>query len=481
MSFCRLSNQNYDNSITPISNKFITDFCLEADALQLKVYLYGLYLCSTPVEANNSIVAISLALNCTEEDIYSAMRFWESMGAVSIVCNEPLQVVYNPIDGDQYIPKKYKKEEYSDFNVQLQSLFTTRTLSPYEYLKYYELMDDTGLTKEAMLMIAGHCVSLKGSNIKYPYIIAVAKDWARSGVRSVEDIEEKMQEYNSNTESIRIIAKELGKKSAVDLDDNKMYAKWTQVWGYDFESILFVAKQCKKRGGMLRLDKMLDEYFRFGCLSLADIKAYAVEKDKLFELTKTVVKILGLRYEDLSFIVESYTQVWINKGFEEDAIIAIAKHCFKKSVRTLDGMNKIISTFEAQGCFSITAINQYIDTLVTRDKEISAIIEATGSSRSVTNSDRDNYYRWCQWGFSSELMIYAASLAQGRPYAFGYINAILSKWKDAKVTTLEQAKAFPVDKQQQKPVQDANAGIVTKEYTKEELDALFDVFKELEE
>lgn len=481
MSFCRLSNQNYDNSITPISNKFITDYCLSADELQLKVYLYGLYLCSTPVEANNSITAISLALNCTEEDIFGAMRFWEGMGAVSIVCTEPLQVVYNTIDGSDFIPKKYKKEEYSDFNQQLQSLFPSRVLSPYELLKYYELIDDTGLTKEAVLMIAGHCVSLKGSNVKYPYIITVAKDWARGGVRSVEDIEEKMQEYNSNTESIRLIAKELGKKSPVDLEDNKMYAKWTQVWGYDFESILFAAKQCKKKGGMLRLDKLLDEYFRFGCVSLADIKAYAVEKERLFELTKNVVKILGLRYEDLSYIVESYTQLWVNKGFEDDAIIAIAKHCFKKSVRTLDSMNKIMSTFEEEGCFSLISINQFIDTLVKRDKEISAIIEATGSSRSVTNSDRDNYTRWCQWGFSSQLMLYAGSLAQGRPYAFGYINGILSKWKDAGVNSIEQAKAFPVDKQQQKPVQDANEGIVTKEYTKEELDSLFDVFKELEE
>ena len=49
-------------------------------------------------------------------------------------------------------------------------------------------------------MIARYCVNLKGENIKTKYILTVAKSWIEEGVRTLEDVEEKIKQLKEKYE-----------------------------------------------------------------------------------------------------------------------------------------------------------------------------------------------------------------------------------------------------------------------------------------
>ena len=124
---------------------------------------------------------------------------------------------------------------------------------------------------------------------------------------------------------------------------------------------------------------------------------------------------------------------WQAQGFDGDALKLIAEYCFSNGIRTLSGMNAAVARFYKHGCLSVAAIDEYLTALVERDKAVKAVIEATGSSRAVTASDRDAYELWLGWGFGNDAILAAARAVAGRPMAFGAISKILTDCRDAKV------------------------------------------------
>jgi DNA replication protein DnaD len=78
------------------------------------------------------------------------------------------------------------------------------------------------------------------------------------------------------------------------------------------------------------------------------------------------------------------------------------------------------------------------------------------------------------------LIFYGASLAAGKAQPMRYLNGILAKWHQNKVETIEDAKKNSIEILQQRENKKPEANIKTREYTKEELGALFDSLEEVE-
>lgn len=472
MGLCRMSEEAVAKGCTLLDNKFVTDYMSEADEIQLKVYLFGLYQCFNPVVADNTVAHFCNALSITEEQLASAFDYWKKEGLVTVLSVSPLEVRYNYVKGTEEKMRYYKPSKYAEFNAQLQDIFPGRELSEADYLRYYDFIESTRLPQEVLLMAARYCVNYKGFDVREKYVLTVARSWYDSGVRTVQDAEEMISQHEASTEAMRMIAKELGKKSPVDIEDKQLYIKWTQSWGFDLSGILFAAKQCKKRGGTERLDKILDEYFSRNCLTVADIKAYSDEKQSLYDLAKEVTRIIGVRYENLDTVISHYISVWISQGFDKDAIILVAEYSFENNIRSLNGMNAAISRFYKQGCVSVEAINEYLGQLAAREKKIKAVLEATASSRMVTQNDRDAYTLWSDWGFEDEAILFCASLAQGKPQATGYITKLLTRCKEAKAFTVEEMKKLLSD-QPTSQEKDRPAGKLERRYTREEIGSIF--------
>lgn len=430
-------------TFTLVDNLFINEHLPYCDEKQIKVYLYGLYLCNCPA-TDNSVDALCARLDMTENEILNAYSFFEDAGLVQILSRQPLEIKYLSLKKAMQPPKKYKSEKWNDFNLHLQHLFPERMLTPNEYNEYYMFLEDTKLEQDAMLMIVQYCIDLKGMNVRYPYILTVARNWVADGVRTASDVEDKLNEYENQSEQMRALLSALGRKGGADLEEKQMLLKWTRSWGYEFDAILTAIKTLKGTKNFKKLDSKLDEFYRMSIFTAEEMKDYQAHRERLKELAIAVNKNLGVFYESFDHEIEIYIAPWTAKGFEDEALKKIAHHCFITHVRTLDAMNNVVNKFYAQGLLTAASIDEYLRAQIEQDGKIKRIIEQTGRSRSVTPSDREFYRIWTTlWGFDDEIIMYAAQQAVGKTYPTPYINQLLSSYKSKGVSTVDQAKRLP--------------------------------------
>ena len=197
MSVCKLSSDYLMETFTLVDNLFINEYLPSATENQIKVYLYGLYLCSNPT-SDSSEENLTAVLGLKPDELYSVFKFWEDNGLLQIISQNPLEVKYLSLKGAKQPPKKYKSEKYYDFNLQAQDLFSDRALVQNEFVLLYETMDQTGILPDAMLMIIQYCIQLKGQSIRLQYVQAVARSWAADGVRTAADVRDNFEYQKVN-------------------------------------------------------------------------------------------------------------------------------------------------------------------------------------------------------------------------------------------------------------------------------------------
>ncbi|MBQ9276335.1 MAG: DnaD domain protein [Clostridia bacterium] len=467
MSFAKFSSDYLLETFTLVDNLFINEFLPSCDEKQIKVYLYGLYLCTNPAK-DNTLDALCKNLDMSEKEIISCYNAFEDMGLCQVVSKEPLEVKYLSLKRSNQPPKKYKAEKWNDFNAHLQQLFPERMLTPNEYNEYYSFIDATKFEPDAMLMVVQYCINLKGMSVRYPYILTVARNWAQEGVRTVSDVEERLEEYDRQRDDMTQVLATLGRKGGAELEEKQMLLKWTRSWGYSLDAIITAAKTLKGSKSFAKLDNKLDEFYRMSIFSAEEMKDYNKHLEELRNLAVSINKNLGVFYESFEHEIEVYVSPWVAKGFEEEALKKIAHHCFLSNVRTLDGMNNVVNKFYAGGLLTAKSIDDYIDAQIAQDERIKKVIEATGRTRNVTAQDREYYHTWSAvWLFDDSVILYAAEQAAGRTYPLPFVNQILSTYKAAGVKTVDDAKkvALPASSAKQQAVRDYDE----RTYSKEEL------------
>ncbi len=440
MSLAKFSSDFLIESFTLVDNLFINEHLPHCSEKQLKVYLYGLYMCSMP-ERMNSLDEMCATLGVTEAELLAIYTDFEDAGLCRVVSKNPLEVAYCSLKRAMQPPKKYKSEKWNDFNRELQELFHERMLTPNEYNEYYAFLDSVKMDRDAMLMIARYCIELKGESVRYPYILTVARNWANEGVRTVADVENKLNEYEAQSEDMRAVLAALGRKGGAELEEKQMLTKWTRSWGFTLPAVLEAAKSLKGGKSFRKLDSRLDEFYRMSVFTAEDMRDYNARRDHLTDLAVRINKTIGVFYGSVDHILEVYTSPWLEKGFSEEALLTVAHYCFLSGIRTLEGMNGVVDKFYSQGLLTVDAINAFIGEQVEQDERIKKIVEATGRERGVTASDRNYYRTWsAAWGFADDVILYAAELSAGRSYPVSAINRLLSEWKAQGVSALEDAK-----------------------------------------
>ncbi len=480
MSLAKFSSDFLMESFTLVDNLFIHEYLPVYDEARIKVYLYGLYMCSAPAD-DNGMEKLSAVLDMDSSEIIAAFKSFEDDGLVKVVSEYPLEVKYLSLKKANQPPKKYKSEKWSDFNVQLQQLFPERQLTPNEYNEYYQFFDAHKIEQDAMLMIVQYCINLKGANVRYPYILTVAASWVRDGVKTVSDVEDRLNEYDAQTEEMRAVLKALNRKGGAELDEKQLLMKWTRSWGFDVDAVVQAAKSLKGGKNFKTLDKALDEYYRMSIFTAQEIKEYRMRREELKDLAVKINKTMGLYYESLEHVIEVYTQPWLNKGFDEEALLSLAHHCFVSGIRSLDGLNGVINKFFERGAVSLDAINEFIGTQLKYDNRIKEIIDATGSRRKVTASDREFYRTWSAvWGFEDDVIKYAAELAFGKSYPLSYVNKLLSEWRNKGIKSAEDAKRAGIDTPSAAKTQSVAGDFMQHNYTKEEVQSVITSIDQLE-
>ena len=477
MPFIKSDNSLINSSYTLVDNQFITRFMPDTEPFFISVYLFGLYLSQTG-EGINTQDTMQTALNLSEDEIRCAYAYWEELGLCTVIDGTPFQVIYNPVrSGELY--KKIKPSKYKTFNKNVQTLLCDRMITPSEFNEYYLFLEESFFEPEALVAVVKYCVAIKGANVAYSYILAVARNLNKQGVRTEDAVNARLNKPLPYLEDLRTVLRSLGLRRSPEFADKELYEKWINEYGFVFLVIDYVAKNYCKRGGMDFLDKKLSEFYRQRLFSVREIEEFNEARSRNTDLARKLVKQIGLYYQNVDFIVEDYLIKWLTMGFDEETLLNVAKYCSTCNIRTLSGLDDSINRFYNLGITTTDAINSYLEAILTVDREIKKLLEAMGIERKVNKFDRQCYRQWTEiWGLPLSLINHAATAAATAYNPMAYLNKILADYKNKGILSVEQAKAHEVLSQStEKPEKKKSSAVTeTRDYSKEELDALFTVF-----
>ena len=427
MAFCYLDNEAEKEGFVLLDSLFIEHYLPYAGEVELKVYLLGLDLCRKTGE-NVSLATFASDLNLTESDVKDAFSYWAEQGLVR-VSDDPFAVKYLSVRSRFGLSRTFKKQKYTDFNRQVEEIFEGRVVHPQELLEYYRIIEDGKLEPEAMVMIIKYCLGYCSKDNPVRYIRKVANTWIDAGVRTVKDVEDRLLQEDAASQDIRAVLAALGRTSMPDPTDRQLYVKWTTKLGFSKEAVLAAAKLAKKKGGMARLDEILESFLKQGVYTAADIQAEAKRREDMLDIAIRINTKLGLRYQDLGSVVEVYISKWLNQGFSANGLLMIAERSFLSDIRTLGGMDKEVEEYFSLGYVSDDAVRARIREIERTDAVLEKVLRMAGTPRRVRENDRSFYRNWLSWGFDEDAISEAVSLAVGKPYALSYINQVLSNWK----------------------------------------------------
>lgn len=479
MPFCKYSIDMLANNQTTVDNIFINNYLPYADSNYVKIYLYGLYKCQDSNSKDNTLENFSNELHISQEDIEKAFSYWQEQGLVQILNLIPYEVRYLPITDVLNNHKKYNEKKYANFNTQAQEILSGRMITPNEYREYYDLVERLHIEKDALLQIINYCVKIKGDNVGYNYITTIAKDWANKKITTSKQVEQKIQEIEGLCGETSELIKALGLKRALNFDELELYKKWVISQEFDNAVVVWVAKKNKSKQFVFQtIDKQLDKYYSMKLKTVDEIENYEEEKKSTYKIATTVLKNLGLYYENIEPVVDNYIYNWLNQGFSQEMLEKISNFCFKTNVRSLDGMDKVLNKFHKMGILSEQSLTQYFGEVLVIDKKIKEILESIGLSRNVNQYDRDKYRIWTQvWNLKDELITYACTLAVGKDQPMQYLAGVLSTFHDKNINTIEDAKnSFEIVSTKTKP----KSFSTERNYTKEEMNSLFQSIEEIE-
>ena len=477
MSFCKFSPGYVLSNKTLVDNTFINEYLPKAPDLCVKAYLLGLSKCSSSDEADNSLEFFASTLKVCEEDIISLFKYWEEMGLVKVLSTDPVEVRFLPIISNAGSIKKYKVDKYADFNIQLQECFEGRMLTPNEMTEFYDLIERKHIAQDALIKIVKYCTDNKGFNLSPNYCLTVAKDWIRQGIMTTTQIQAKIEELGIVDDQMGLILSAMGSKRKIQIEDKELLNKWLKSYGFELNTIIYVVKANKTKKRRLDvnvLDEYLTKYFEMRLTSIPEIENYENEKENLMNLAISINKELGIYYEDVSKEIDSYIVNWLNMGFDQQTLTTVADNCFKSSIRTLEGYNNILLKLFRLGIVNLTSYTQYLNDNLAMDNKIKQVLQHLNLARNVNNADRSFYSVWTNdWGFSHEIVLYAADLSAGKTNALQYLNKILSNWNSAGLKTLEQVKQVKIEDSEK-------TDFIHNNYTKEQIASFITNLDEVE-
>ncbi len=483
MLLCSYSSKLVLDGYTVLDNRFLNEFLPQATGEDVKVYLFGLSLCSNPIAEENNLDTISRTLSLTEEQVVKSFSYWQDAGLVQIASKNPLQIKYLPVRSNSGSLKIRNKSKFSDFNKQMQEVISGRMITPAEFNEYYTLIETYHFEPEAVLLIAKYCTSLKGGSINYAYILAVARSFAEEGLKTFETVEEKFLEQERSSKELKSVLSALKIKRDSDIEERNCYIKWTTKLGFTHGVIVEVAKTIKS-GGVAKLDEILTKYFELKLLTMEEIEEFSSQRENLFEIAKAVSKNLGLYYGDYETVVNNYVVDWANKGYGLETLMFLSNYCFKQSIRTLEGFNITLQKFYKLGLVTLPSIEKYIDAVLLTDEKIKEVLATAGLERNVTAYDRDCYKMWTEnWGYLHDQILLVSSNFKDKTNPISYINRVLANLHEQGAITTKQIEEKLKANKELKGLETktkSENNFETRNYSHAELSAVFDSLDDVE-
>lgn len=476
MAFVRLGSEYIKDGYTQVDNIFLLGYLPICDAIDVKIYLFGLILANMAEERDNQIEKMAISLQLSEERIMEGYNYWEKKGLVSISKTNPPAIKYLSVKHPLTPAVKFNTEKYAPFVEEAERLFPSKVFNQNEYNAFMELIETSRIELNAMLLIMQYCSDIKAGNATTPYILAVANNWIKEGLLTEKQVDAHIAELENNSETLRMIFKALGIKRNPELEDRQLYLHWSNQLNYNLDAVMVAARALKRKGGMEKLDKYIQELYRAKAFSAEEVAQYTKGKEDLYGLAINITKNLGTYYGDVEIIIETYITNWLNMGFESSALLKLAVLCFKSGYKNYENLDQMVNRFFKMGLLTESGIDGYINVQLAIDTKIKEIFDLCNYFGTISVKDRSNYKTWMEWDINEDIIKYVAVKYNDKPFPMQSINRTLSTLHAKGIKTLVEAE---------KELKNLNAGTQNtkdsfsqRQYTDEQIKSVLIDFEE---
>jgi len=297
-----------DNGSTSVSNLFIDTFLADANAAQIKVYLYLLRMAG----AATSVSDMADLFNYTEKDICRALKYWEKNNLLSLnydingsvvgvqitspssckaAMPRAIQTVINPVEAqvrpvitpeeprDRYAKPDYSADDLRSFKTQnetSQILFIAeqylgKTLSPSDIKSLLFIYDVLGFSTDLIDYLLAYCANKDKRSFRY--IETVAINWAEEGITTPAQAKAAIGKYDKN---VYTVMRALGKDSSPTDKEADYVKRWTNEFGFSTDVIMEACERSVMSTDKNRFayaDSILKSWHNAGVVTKHDISA----------------------------------------------------------------------------------------------------------------------------------------------------------------------------------------------------------------
>lgn len=279
-----------DILMTPISNIFIDKYMPKANAIFVKVYLYGYRNCYHGIYDLTS-KQIADAMDILESDVILSWKYWEQ--------NELMKLHYNDETSSydvEYLTIKEEIEKIEDNKINYNIIATRPQYSPQELDIYRntskeinDLFDYSRKTLNKMITYNDLNVLFSFydwlrlpidvikallayySNKSMKYIEKVAIEWAENEIDTLDKVEERMKLFGEYRAIIRAFG--LGTRLPIDNEEEYM-KKWLKTYMFPTNIIIEACKKTVLQIGKVNFkyaDQILTNWYKNNVKTIDDI------------------------------------------------------------------------------------------------------------------------------------------------------------------------------------------------------------------
>lgn len=425
MSFTAFSKDFSANMFTSVENRFITKYLPQANGDAVRVYLYGLYLCSCNVETDAASLAKLLKIPYPR--LIEIFDFWEECDLVHVLSREPLMVEYLPADPAVGKPKPLRPEKYAEFNRELLRRLSKagKEFKPYEMQRILEFLENNPMEQQAFLLVAEYCIKKDGENVTSNHILNKAKKLCDGHKFTYEQVEPELADFNKHEKTLTKIFSLLGIYRKPREEDYE-FLEDRIARGIEPSAIVACAEFLKK-GTLSTLGLLLDELGEKGISTKKEAEEYLLRRGERTDLVYKIARKLGVKIQNPRAYIENYAEKWMERGYDEESLLLLAGQAFKLGYG-FEELDALLDGLYRNGVVDGGGVKQYCAEqekrlrLLHRVQTVCGVVKKTGSALDMVAA-------WQSWNFPEEMIMEAAKRSAGAAAPLSYMNKLLSEWK----------------------------------------------------
>ncbi len=272
-----------------ISDIFFTDYLPELDPVSTKLYMVCLYF----NKRNKEITREGLAENVKvtpaviDEKLISLenagllVRMQDKIILQDINQKELERLYRSRTSGamsDEFTLGRAVINKRTDVVKSISDKFFGGQMPPSWYTEIDLWFDKYGFEPEVMFMLFQHCS--QNRVLTKPYMRKVAESWGEREIRTTEQLETYLTEYDQFKEDKGKVVKKLRLNGNLDAYSEEILKKWFLIYKYDFDTVELALKSAPraKNATLSYFDAIITQWYRLGLRDKAQVEQYEAER-----------------------------------------------------------------------------------------------------------------------------------------------------------------------------------------------------------